>query len=77
MRGAGAFRAFVRFVLVWFCRFPLGVWEATVCDCGTPWTFLFPFLFFLLVSNYLPRLKCCKIKNIWLIWRFSISFSET
>ena len=25
----GAFRAFVRFVLVWFCRFPLrlGVWE--------------------------------------------------
>ena len=25
----GAFRTFVRFVLVWFCRFPfpLGVWE--------------------------------------------------
>ena len=21
------FRTFVRFVLVWFCRFPLGVWE--------------------------------------------------
>ena len=48
VRGAGAFREFVRFVLVWFCRFPLllGVWRATVCDCGTPWTFLFPFLFF-------------------------------
>ena len=27
--GLGAFRAFVRFVLVWICRFPLplGVWE--------------------------------------------------
>ena len=27
--GLGAFRAFVRFVLVWVCRFPLplGVWE--------------------------------------------------
>ena len=23
----GAFRTFVRFVLVWICRFPLGVWE--------------------------------------------------
>ena len=22
-----AFRTFVRFVLVWFCQFPLGVWE--------------------------------------------------
>ena len=22
-----AFRTFVRFVLAWFCRFPLGVWE--------------------------------------------------
>ena len=41
-----AFRTFVRFVLVWICRFPLplGVWEgAAVCDCGTPWTFLLPF----------------------------------
>ena len=28
----GAFRAFVRFALVWFCRFPLplGVWEGFV-----------------------------------------------
>ena len=41
------FRTFDRFVLVWICRFPLplGVWErAAVCDCGTPWTFLLPFL---------------------------------
>ena len=29
MSGLGAFSAFVRFVLVWICRFPLplGVWE--------------------------------------------------
>ena len=43
-----AFRTFVRFVLVWICRFlhPLGVWEGlrfAVCDCGSPWTFLLPF----------------------------------
>ena len=51
--GLGAFRAFVRFVLVWVCRFPLplGVWGvgggggAAVCDCGTPWTFLLPFFY--------------------------------
>ena len=51
-----AFRAFVRFLLVWICRFPLpfgvgwgmgcgrGGGRAAVCDCGTPWTFLLPFL---------------------------------
>ena len=35
-----AFRTFVRFVLVWICRFP-------------PWTFLLPFLkgFYVCVSN--------------------------
>ena len=41
------FVRFVRFVLLWICRFllPLGVWEGfAVCDCGTPWTFLLPFL---------------------------------
>ena len=33
-----AFRTFVRFVLVWICRFPLpiSVGKAAVCDCGTP-----------------------------------------
>ena len=45
----GAFRAFVRFALIWFCLFPLpvGVWERidAVCDCGTPWTFLLPFFY--------------------------------
>ena len=40
-----AFRTFVRFVLVWICRFPLpfGVGRIAVCDCATSWTFLFPF----------------------------------
>ena len=54
-----AFCTFVRFVLVWFCLFPLplGVWEGLrfviaalpglfpylFCNCGTPWTFLLPF----------------------------------
>ena len=54
-----AFRTFVRFVLVWICRFSLrlGVWEELrfvivallglfsylFCDCGTPWTFLLLF----------------------------------
>ena len=44
-----AFRTFIRFVLVWFCRFPLphGVREVLrfVCDCGIPWTFLLLFFF--------------------------------
>ena len=41
-----AFRTFVRFVLVWICRFPLprGLGRAAVCDYGTPWTFLLPFI---------------------------------
>ena len=40
-----AFLTFVRFVLVWICRFPLprGLGRAAVCDCGTPWTFLLLF----------------------------------
>ena len=45
------FRTFVRFVLVWFCWFPLplSVWKrAAVCDCGTIWTFLLCFIFFFL-----------------------------
>ena len=37
---------FVRFALVWFCLFPLHwcLGRAVVCDCGTLWTFLLPFL---------------------------------
>ena len=40
-----AFRTFVRFMLVWICRFPLprGLGRAAFCDCGTSWTFLLPF----------------------------------
>ena len=48
--GLSAFRAFVRFVFVWICRFSLplcvggGGGGGTVYDCGTPWTFLLPFI---------------------------------
>ena len=68
------FRTFVRFVLVWICRFPLplGVWEGLrfvivarpglfsylVRDCGTSWTFPLPF--------YMPHcypIKLMKLNN--------------
>ena len=42
----GAFRAFVRFALVWFCLFPLppGVWEGLrLVIVVPPWTFLLLF----------------------------------
>ena len=52
-----AFRTFVRFVLVWICRFPLplGVWE------GLPFVIvalpgLFSFPFFLFASGH-PKLQ--------------------
>ena len=40
-----AFRAFVRFMHVLFCRLPLplGVCEGLRFVCGTPWAFLLPF----------------------------------
>ena len=41
-----AFRTFVRFVLVWILSVSSSSWglgRASVCDCGTPWTFLLPF----------------------------------
>ena len=42
-----AFRTFVRFALVWLMSVSSSSWylgRAAVCDCGTPWTFLLPFL---------------------------------
>ena len=49
--GLGAFRAFVRFVLVWVCRFhlPLGVWEGLRFV-----TVALPGLFSYLFSSTLP-----------------------
>ena len=46
-----SFRTFVRYILVWICPFPLptSVGKAAVCDCGTPWTFLLPFFFKILL----------------------------
>ena len=40
------FRTFVRFVLVWFCRFPisLGVWEGLRFVIALPGLFSYPFL---------------------------------
>ena len=55
-----AFRTFVRFVLVWICRFFSSSWcleRAAICDCGTPWTFLLPFFhmcFFFVLSWLSP-----------------------
>ena len=52
-----AFHTFVRFVLVWICRFPLplgvseGLWFVIIALPG-----LFSYLFFLHVSE--PRLNC-------------------
>ena len=48
-----AFRTFVRFVLVWFCLFPLPG-GAAICDCGTPWIFLLPFSGVTSHQNYAP-----------------------
>ena len=31
--------------------FLLGSWMAAVCDCGTPWTFLLPFLQFICAGD--------------------------
>ena len=45
--GLGAFRTFVRFVLVWICRFPLplGVWEVRrFMIVAPPWLFSYLFI---------------------------------
>ena len=52
-----AFGTFVRFVLVWICRFPWGLGRAAVCDCGTPWTFLLLFFFYYNVQKKLSSQK--------------------
>ena len=56
-----AFRTFVRFVLVWICRFslPLGVWER-LRFVIVPFPGLFSFLFFLVQTNKkCDYLFCC------------------
>ena len=71
-----AFRTFVRFVLVWICRFPLplGVWEGLrfvivahpglfsylFCDCGTSWTFLLPSYRFFLILSICLIFLCSR-----------------
>ena len=49
-----AFRTFVRFLLVWFCRFllPLGVWEGLrFVIVALPGLFSYPFLYFYFVTD--------------------------
>ena len=51
-----AFRTFVRFVLVWICRFPLplGVWEGLrFVIVALPGLFSYPFFFLLTVIKEL------------------------
>ena len=54
-----AFHTFVRFVLVWICRFPLplGVWEGLVI-VALPG--LFSYLFMLTKKNLLPHTRFLK-----------------
>ena len=50
-----AFRTFVRFVLVWFCLFPLPlvVWDGLrLVMLALPWTFLLPFIVKVLVAVF-------------------------
>ena len=52
----GAFRAFVRFVLVWVCRFPLllGVWEGLrFVIVAPPGLFSYPFL---IIKSHVEKL---------------------
>ena len=51
----GAFRTFVRFVLVWICWFPLPL-GVGVGGGGTPWTFLLPF--FVAYRCYVIIISC-------------------
>ena len=63
--GEGALRAFVRFVLVWVSSTSCGLGRAAVCDCGTPWTFLLPFLSVSFSSWCLGRAVVCDCDTPW------------
>ena len=70
-----AFRTFVRFVLVWICRFslPLGVWEGLrFVIVALPG--LFSYLFFLMIHGY--RLICNSVSLSSLISNNRLSRSE-
>ena len=62
-----AFRTFVRFALVWFCRFPLsfGVCVGLRFVIVTPWTFLLSFVW------AIPQKLCNRNNEITLLgWQF-------
>ena len=61
------FRTFVRFVLVWICRFllPLGVWEGlrfVIVALPGLFSYLFFFFFFFFCKNS-EMLCVCKLSN--------------
>ena len=59
-----AFRTFVRFELVWFCRFPLGVWEGLrFVIVALPGLFSYPF-FRLLIKFPILNCKPCRSKSV-------------
>ena len=69
------FRTFVRFVLVWICRFPLplDVWEGLRFVIVTLWTYLLPFLGYvdhIFLSVNRKVLSLCKVAS------FKNSFSQ-
>ena len=69
-----AFRTFVRFVFVWFCLFPLPLSVCEVlrfCDCGTPWTFLLPFVLFMIT---LGTKFVCSGGDVLVLWTHSYVF---
>ena len=70
-----AFRTFVRFVLVWICRFPLplGVWEGlrfVIVIVTLPGLFSYFFLQLGHISNKYKRLPYCSLRlannDVWL-----------
>ena len=66
MANLGAFRTLVRFAHVLFCLFlpPCCLGKAAVCDCGTLWNFLLPFIL------------VCKFKEIYACNDFSTQFCK-
>ena len=64
------FRTFVRFVLVWsVSSSSWGLGRASVCDCGTPWTFLLPFFYSTDRSKAMVPVLVLLFVALWFILR--------
>ena len=71
-----AFRTFVRFVLVWICRFPLplGVWEGLrFVIVALPGLFSLPFFFHMLSlfchCTFRSSSPFCAVRKLWFVVR--------